>query len=84
MDKGAMKEPEEANTRKPPPDLFTHLLTEPPRVGWFVRSTPYALWGLIPWDPHGNGALLPGPGPAASGTRPIPTPLNVAASCPTS
>ena len=40
MDKGAMKEPEEANTRKPPPDLFTHLLTEPPRVGWFVRSTP--------------------------------------------
>ena len=32
--------------------VYTVATARRSRVGWFVRGTPYALWGLIPWDRH--------------------------------
>jgi peptide/nickel transport system permease protein len=33
--------------------------TEPIRLGFFVRGSPYRLWGLVPWDRHFFGARRP-------------------------
>ena len=40
--------------------VFVTDPTQPIQVGWFVRGTPYLMWGVLPMDLHLIGPAQPG------------------------